>query len=70
MHNFQEIADEFRAEEAIVEARDAEALGRELASLLVDEPRRRRLGERAQGLLERNRGALARTGEALAGLLT
>jgi 3-deoxy-D-manno-octulosonic-acid transferase len=69
MHNFQEIADEFRAEEAIVEARDAEALGRELASLLADEPRRRRLGERAQGLLERNRGALARTGEALAGLL-
>jgi 3-deoxy-D-manno-octulosonic-acid transferase len=69
MHNFQEIADEFRAEEAIVEAADAAALGRELVSLLTDEPRRRRLGERARGLLERNRGALARTGDALAGLL-
>jgi 3-deoxy-D-manno-octulosonic-acid transferase len=69
MHNFQEIADEFLAEEALVVARDAEALGRELVSLLSDEPRRCRLGGRARDLVERNRGAVARTVDALAGLL-
>ncbi len=43
----------------------AEELGREVAALLLDEPRRRELGERARGHVERNRGADRRTDDAL-----
>ena len=69
MENFQEIADEFRAEEALVQVGSAEELGREVAALLLDEPRRRALGERARGLVERNRGAVRRTVDVLGSLL-
>jgi 3-deoxy-D-manno-octulosonic-acid transferase len=69
MQNFQEIFDEFKAEGAIVEVQSAEELGREVAALLLDEPRRRALGERARRLVERNRGAVQRTVEALGGLV-
>jgi 3-deoxy-D-manno-octulosonic-acid transferase len=69
MQNFQEIFDEFKAEGAIVEVQSAEELGREVAALLLDEPRRRALGERARLLVERNRGAVQRTVDALGGLV-
>jgi 3-deoxy-D-manno-octulosonic-acid transferase len=69
MENFQEIADTFRAEGAIVQVASADELGREVADLLLDEPRRRELGERARGLVGRNRGAVGRTTDALVPLL-
>jgi 3-deoxy-D-manno-octulosonic-acid transferase len=69
MENFQEIADAFRAEGAIVQVASADELGREVADLLLDEPRRRELGERARGLVGRNRGAVGRTTDALVPLL-
>jgi 3-deoxy-D-manno-octulosonic-acid transferase len=70
MENFQEIADQFRAEEALVQVQSADELGREISALLLDEPRRRALGERARALVERNRGAVQRTVDALEGVLT
>jgi 3-deoxy-D-manno-octulosonic-acid transferase len=69
MHNFQEMAQQFLAEGALVEVRSAEELAREATSLLTDAERRRRIGERARALVIQNRGALQRTVEALAGLL-
>jgi 3-deoxy-D-manno-octulosonic-acid transferase len=69
MENFQEIADTFRAEGAIVQVASADELAREVADLLLDEPRRRELGERARGLVGRNRGAVGRTTDALVPLL-
>jgi 3-deoxy-D-manno-octulosonic-acid transferase len=69
MENFQEIADQFRAESAIVEVGSAEELAQEVLSLLTDHARRRGLGERARQLIERNRGALRNTLDALSGLL-
>jgi 3-deoxy-D-manno-octulosonic-acid transferase len=69
MENFQEIADEFAAERALVTVSSAEELGREVASLLADPARREALAAAARAIVERNRGALARTVDALAGLL-
>ena len=69
MENFQEIADAFRSESAMVQVASAEELGREVGALMLDEPRRRGLGERARGLVGRNRGAVNRTADALAPLL-
>jgi len=69
MENFQEIADTFRAESAMVQVASADELGREVSSLMLDEPRRRGLGERARDLIGRNRGAVRRTTDALAPLL-
>jgi 3-deoxy-D-manno-octulosonic-acid transferase len=69
MENFQEIADTFRAESALVQVGSADELGREVSALLLDEPRRRDLGEKARGLVGRNRGAVSRTTDALAPLL-
>jgi 3-deoxy-D-manno-octulosonic-acid transferase len=69
MENFQEIADRFRAESALVQVGTPEELGREVAALMLDEGRRRALGEKARGLVESNRGAVPKTVDALAGLL-
>jgi 3-deoxy-D-manno-octulosonic-acid transferase len=69
MENFQEIADQFRSADALVQVRDSELLAGELVSLFADAARRRGLGERAQGLIEANRGALSRTLEALEALM-
>jgi len=69
MENFHEIRELFRAEQALVEVRGADELGREVAELMTDEARRRRLGERARALVDRNRGALGRTVDSLAGLV-
>jgi 3-deoxy-D-manno-octulosonic-acid transferase len=69
MDNFQEIADQFRSESALVQVASADELGREVSALLLDEGRRRALGERARDLVGRNRGALRRTTDALSSLL-
>jgi 3-deoxy-D-manno-octulosonic-acid transferase len=69
MDNFQEIADEFQAEGALRVVRSAEELGREVAGLLADPARRAALGGAAKAIVERNRGALTRTVDALAELL-
>jgi 3-deoxy-D-manno-octulosonic-acid transferase len=70
MENFQEIADQFLSEKALVQVDSPDDLGREVADLLLDEARRTALGERAQGLVDRNRGAVGKTVDALAGLIT
>jgi 3-deoxy-D-manno-octulosonic-acid transferase len=70
MENFQEIADQFRSEQALVEVASAEELGREVTALLLDERRRHDLGERARELVGRNRGAVVRSSDALCSLLT
>jgi len=69
MENFQEVADEFLAEGALVQVRSAEELADEVAGLLADAGRRDAIGERARGLIHRNRGALRGTVDALAGLV-
>jgi 3-deoxy-D-manno-octulosonic-acid transferase len=69
MENFQEIADQFLSEDALVQVGTPEDLGREVTALLRDEARRRALGERARGLVERNRGAVGQTVDALSDLL-
>jgi 3-deoxy-D-manno-octulosonic-acid transferase len=69
MENFQEIADQFRSEDALVQVASADELAREVSALLLDGERRRGLGERARGLVDRNRGAVGRTSDALSSLL-
>ena len=69
MENFQEIADEFQAEDALRVVLSAEELGREVAGMLGDPARRAALGGAARAIVDRNRGALARTVDALAELL-
>jgi len=69
MQNFEEIAEKFRAEGAVVQVDSVEELAREVTSLLTDEVRRRSLGERARSLVDRNRGALRATLDGLAGLV-
>jgi 3-deoxy-D-manno-octulosonic-acid transferase len=69
MENFQEIADQFRAEAALVRVLGVEDLAHEVTSLLTDELRRRLTGERARALVEKSRGALGTTVDALAGLV-
>jgi 3-deoxy-D-manno-octulosonic-acid transferase len=70
MENFQEIADEFGAERALVTVTSAEELGREVTALLADPARREALTGAARAIVERNRGALARTVDALAELMS
>jgi 3-deoxy-D-manno-octulosonic-acid transferase len=69
MENFQEIADQFRAESAMVQVASPDELAREVSALLLDEARRRGLGDRARELVGRNRGAVRRTTDALSSLL-
>jgi 3-deoxy-D-manno-octulosonic-acid transferase len=69
MENFQEIADQFRAAGALVQVADAKELGDAVAALLLDESRRRELGEQGRRLVESNRGAVRRTVDALAMLV-
>jgi 3-deoxy-D-manno-octulosonic-acid transferase len=69
MENFQEIADEFRAAGALVQVAAAAELGPALARLLRDPEERERLGAGAKALVERSRGALRATVEALAELV-
>jgi 3-deoxy-D-manno-octulosonic-acid transferase len=69
MENFQEIADQFRSESAMVQVASPDELAREVSALLLDDERRRGLGRRARELVGRNRGAVSRTVDALSSLL-
>ena len=69
MDNFREIEEAFLAEDALVQVRDAAGLTDAVARLFADAPARDALGARAQRIVARNRGALDRTVDALAGLL-
>lgn len=70
MGNFQEIADQFRAEGALVQVGSADELGREVTRLLEDDGRRQGLVDRARKLMDRNRGAVRRTVDGLEDLLS
>ncbi|HVO09277.1 MAG TPA: 3-deoxy-D-manno-octulosonic acid transferase [Vicinamibacteria bacterium] len=70
MENFQEIADQFREAQAMLQVGSADELGDEVASLLLDDGRRLGLGERARALVGRNRGAVGRSADALVSLLS
>jgi 3-deoxy-D-manno-octulosonic-acid transferase len=69
MENFQEIADQFRAEAAFVQVASEAELAAAARELLADDARRAELGRRARGLIDRNRGALATTLDALVALV-
>jgi 3-deoxy-D-manno-octulosonic-acid transferase len=68
MENFQDIADAFLSEGALVQVGSEMELASAVQELLQDPGRSRELGERARALVERNRGALAATLDALARL--
>jgi 3-deoxy-D-manno-octulosonic-acid transferase len=70
MENFQEIADQFRAEQAMVQVGSSDELGDQVSSLLLDDRRRLGLGERARELVGRNRGAVGRSTDALVSLVS
>jgi 3-deoxy-D-manno-octulosonic-acid transferase len=69
MENFREVADEFAAAGALVTVHTAEELADQVWALLRDPARRAQLGERGRAVVDRNRGALERTVEALSALL-
>jgi 3-deoxy-D-manno-octulosonic-acid transferase len=69
MENFQEIADGFRSEAALVEVCSGAELGPAVADLLQDDARRDAIGARARALVARHRGALDRTVDVLATLV-
>ena len=74
-HNFRDIIAIFLREQAVVVARAAAEhgikgdLGPKLRELLADESSRQRLGQKGRMVLESQRGATARTVQALMGLL-
>lgn len=63
--NFSDVAETLREAGALVEVADGEALAQELVRLLGDERERQRLSHAGQAVVEANRGALAKTLEAL-----
>jgi 3-deoxy-D-manno-octulosonic-acid transferase len=69
MENFLDMAAQFLAAHAGVQVNSGEHLGRVWAQLIEDEPLRRRTGEAARALAERNRGATARAIERIAAVL-
>jgi 3-deoxy-D-manno-octulosonic-acid transferase len=69
MENFQEIADELFAAGALLRADSAATLAEAVAALVADPGRAEDVGRRARAVVERNRGALDRTVEALAALV-
>ena len=69
MENFQEIAEQFRSEEALAQVHSADDLAQQVLSLLSDDVRRERMGAKARALVARNRGGVRATVRALAGLV-
>jgi 3-deoxy-D-manno-octulosonic-acid transferase len=69
MENFQEIADEFGAERALVRVLSELELARAAGELLGDPALRAEIGARAKALVERNRGSLEKTVGALMALV-
>jgi len=69
MDNFREIAQAFRSEDALIQIASEGELADAVLGVLIDGDRRATLGARAAALVERNRGAVEGTVEALAGLV-
>jgi 3-deoxy-D-manno-octulosonic-acid transferase len=69
MSNFAEIARLFLAEGALVQVPDAATASREILGLFGDPVRRRAIGEAAEAVLARHRGAVARTMREIAEVL-
>ncbi len=69
VQNFQEIANEFHREGALVFVKDAAELAREMVSFANDAARRHEVGKKGRALIEPNRGALGRTIEGLSALI-
>ena len=66
MQNFAEIAESFLQNQAAIQVRTGRELEDTLIDLLANRDRRERLGESARTLVEANRGAKARSLEAIA----
>jgi 3-deoxy-D-manno-octulosonic-acid transferase len=69
MQNFKEIADTFLTNDAAIQVRSDEELGKVLLTLVTDPVRRARLGAAARALVEANRGAKTKTLDVIADLL-
>ena len=69
MQNFAEIAESFLQNQAAIQVRTGRELEDALIDLLGNRERRERLGEAARALVEANRGAKARSLEAIADVL-
>ena len=69
VQNFQEIANEFHREGALVFVKDAIDLAREIISFVTDKDRRDDVGGKGRALIEPNRGALGRTIDGLSALI-
>ena len=69
MQNFKEIADTFLTNDAAIQVRSDEELGKALLALVTDPVRRARLGAAARALVEANRGAKTKTLDVIADLL-
>jgi 3-deoxy-D-manno-octulosonic-acid transferase len=69
MQNFAEIADQFLANQAAVQVRSPDELTDVVTRLAGDPVERARIGAAARALVEANRGAKARTLEAIAELV-
>src|SRR5258706_10586298 len=69
MQNFKEIADTFLTNDAAIQVRSDEELGKVLLTLVTDPVRRARLGAAARALVEANRGAKSKTLDVIADLL-
>jgi 3-deoxy-D-manno-octulosonic-acid transferase len=69
MQNFKEIADTFLTNDAAIQVRSDEELGKVLLALVTDPVRRARLGAAARALVEANRGAKTKTLDVIADLL-
>ena len=70
VQNFQEIANEFHREGALVFVKDAAELAREIVSFVTNKARRDDVGGRGRALIEPNRGALGRTVDGLSSLIS
>jgi 3-deoxy-D-manno-octulosonic-acid transferase len=69
MENFREIAEAFVAEDALIQVAGEAELTRMVGALLSEPTRAAAMGARARALVERHRGAMNRTAEALVSLL-
>ncbi|MDE3111005.1 MAG: hypothetical protein KGL02_13840, partial [Acidobacteriota bacterium] len=69
MENFQEMAAQFVAAAAGVQVNSGEHLGRVWVQLIENEALRKKTGETARALAERNRGATTRVMERIASAL-
>jgi 3-deoxy-D-manno-octulosonic-acid transferase len=69
MQNFKEIADAFLTNGAAIQVRSEDELADVMLTLVTDPVRRARLGAAARALVEANRGAKAKTLDAIADLM-